>query len=77
MTIGRPVGYDKSCTLIKMFFYTDASGNPSCMDPPTGTSVMNVTSPALPSGAQPTGYLILENAIGMCSFYRPPRQTIT
>lgn len=65
--------FTQSCPLVKMFFYTDASGKPSCMDPPTGESVMNVTYPALPSGAQPTGYLILENAIGMCSFYRPPR----
>jgi hypothetical protein len=59
------------CTLVKEFAFVDATGNPSCMDPRTGRSAMIVLVPKLPHGAEPTGYLILKNPIGMCSFYVP------
>ena len=63
----------KSCKLVKEFSYTDAYGKPSCMDPLTGRSLMSVVYPKLPAGANPTGYMILTNPIGMCSYYLLPR----
>jgi hypothetical protein len=66
--------FTKACALVKEFRYTDASGKPSCMDPLVGESLVVVLYPALPSGAEPTGYFILENPIAMCSFFRMPRE---
>ncbi len=65
----------KACKLVKEFQYKDASGRPSCMDPLVGESLVSVVYPALPSGAEPTGYVILANPVGMCSFYRAPPST--
>lgn len=62
----------KACPLIKEFYFEDALGKPSCMIPTSGQSAMKVTCPGLPQGAQPTRYFILENPMGMCSFYLPP-----
>jgi kexin len=63
--------FTKACALIKEFYFEDALGRPSCMIPLSGQSAVDVQCPALPSGAEPTRYLILENPIGMCSFYMP------
>ena len=63
----------KACKLVDELPYNDAHGRPSCMDPLLGDSQMGVLYPALPSGAEPTGYLILANPIGKCSYYLLPR----
>jgi len=63
----------KACTLVNDLPYTDAHGRPSCMDPVLGDSQMSVLYPALPHGAEPTGYLILANPVGKCSHYLLPR----
>lgn len=59
----------KSCKILREFFYIDAYGKPSCMDTLTGQSELKVLYPKLPSGAEATGYMILTNPIGMCSYY--------
>lgn len=66
--------FTKTCMLVQKCPYRDTSGQPSCMEPLTGDSEMTVMFPMLPPGAQWTGYLILENPIGMCSFYLLPRE---
>ncbi|MEI6450707.1 MAG: S8 family serine peptidase [Actinomycetes bacterium] len=65
--------FARACKLVDDLPYTDAHGKPSCMDPLPGDSQMSVLYPALPRGAEPTGYLILANPIGKCSLYLLPR----
>ena len=67
--------FREACPLVKKFPRTDESGNRSCMNPLTGRSSMSVLYPKLPPGAKPTGYLILVNPIGMCSYYLLSRES--
>jgi subtilisin-like proprotein convertase family protein len=57
----------KPCKVVRDFSYLDALGKPSCMDPNGGTSELDAIYPKLPKGAEPTGYVIIENRIGMGS----------
>ena len=65
--------FTRACKVVDELPYKDAHGRPSCMDPLFGDSQMSVLYPALPHGAEPTGYLILANPMGKCSHYLLPR----
>ena len=66
----------KECERAGDLPYQDLAGQPSCMDPWSEISVLEVVCPTAPPGAEPTGYVIVKSAMGMGSYFtsvrRPP-----
>jgi subtilisin family serine protease len=64
----------RECARTGDLLFQDLAGEPSCMEPWSESSYIEVLCPAAPAGARPTGYVILKSAMGMGSYFAPVRR---